>query len=55
MLFIGRERLKADEFLRRVNRVVGADGRPCDPGAADGVRECAEKLSLVFEKELAKM
>ena len=24
-------------------------------GAADGVRECAEKLSLVFEKELAKM
>lgn len=25
------------------------------PGAADGVRECAEKLSLVFEKEIAKM
>jgi hypothetical protein len=25
------------------------------PGAQDGVRECAEKLSLVFEKELAKM
>lgn len=25
------------------------------PGQPDGVRECAEKLSLVFEKELAKM
>ena len=25
------------------------------PGAADGVREAAEKLSLVFEKEVAKM
>jgi len=25
------------------------------PGTADGVRECAEKLSMVFEKELAKM
>ena len=25
------------------------------PGQPDGVRECAERLSLVFEKEIAKM
>jgi hypothetical protein len=25
------------------------------PGQPDGVRECAEKLSLVFEKEILKL
>jgi len=44
-----------DEFTALVRTVFRNAFVYNKPGQADGVRECAEKLSLVFEKEILKM
>jgi|TARA_B110000977_G_scaffold201406_1_gene295853 hypothetical protein len=44
-----------DEFTALVRTVFRNAFVYNKPGQPDGVRECAEKLSLVFEKEIAKM
>mmetsp|Transcript_40291 Transcript_40291/g.99701 ORF Transcript_40291/g.99701 Transcript_40291/m.99701 type:complete len:202 (+) Transcript_40291:49-654(+) len=54
-MLVGGQIATPDEFTALCRTVFRNAYVYNKPGAADGVRECAEKLSLVFEKEMAKL